>query len=77
MPSHHLIEGAARRIWVFGNHVSRVSMCCKGIPALNEQRQVPQRAVFHNQVDVRCRFMAVDKSHNMRMMEAFEDIDLG
>lgn len=52
-------------------------MAGQGISSLDEQRQVPQSAILHDQMDVRRGFMAIDECDDVGMVEALEDIDLG
>lgn len=49
----------------------------QSVSALDEKRQVPQSAVFHDQMNVGGGFMAVDEGHDVRMMEALQNVDLG
>lgn len=44
---------------------------------LDELRQIPQRTVLHNQVNVLCRLMAVDQGDDVRVLKALEDVDFG
>ena len=77
MPNDHLVQRSPLGIWIFGNHVSSIAVAGQGISSLDEQRQVPQSAILHDQVDVRGGFMAIDECDNVGMVEALEDIDLG
>lgn len=76
MPDDHLIEGAHTGIGVFGYHIPSVPVVPEGVPPLDEEREVPQSAVLHDQVDMRGGFMAVDESNDVRMVKALEDLDL-
>ena len=77
MPNDHLVQRSPLGIWIFGNHVSSIAVAGQGISSLDEQRQVPQSAILHDQMDVRRGFMAIDECDDVGMVEALEDIDLG
>lgn len=72
-----LVEGTTTRIWVLGHHFPCVWVFPQGIPSFDEHRQVTQGTVLHNQVNMRCCFMAINESDDMRMIQALEDLDFG
>lgn len=71
-----LIESAHSRIGVLGYHIAGVAMVPQRFPPLDEQGQVSQGAVFHDQMDVRGGLMAVDERDDVGVVEAFENVDL-
>jgi len=50
-------------------------MCGQFLPLLDEQRQIAQFAVFHNEVDVGRRFDAVMEGNDVRVAKLLEDLD--
>lgn len=72
-----LVEGAPFGVGVLGDHVPGVAMVAQGISALDEEGQVAEGAIFHDEVDVGSGLMAVDEGDDMGMVETFEDVNLG
>lgn len=77
MPRHHLIQRAARVIGIFRDHILGISMGPKSVSTLDEKRQVPERTVLHDQMNVRCGLMTVNQRNDMRMVKTFQNVNLG
>lgn len=65
-----------KRVGILADHVSQRRVIAQFISLLDEIRQVPELAVLHNQVYMSIRFAAVDQGDDVRVMKAFEDLDL-
>jgi hypothetical protein len=52
-------------------------MVTERISPLDEEREVSEGAVLHDQMDVCGGLMAVNQSNDVWVVEAFEDVDFG
>jgi hypothetical protein len=52
-------------------------MCDESVTLLDKVREVSQLTEFHDQVYVCACFLTIYQSDDVRMMKAFEDVDLG
>lgn len=71
-----LVEPSIWNTGILASHLVSNRMRCELPPLLNEQRQIAQFAVFHNEVDVGRRFDAVMEGNDMGVTELLEDLDL-
>ena len=76
MSDHHFVQAAGSRIGVFDHHIPSGFVIDQGVPLLDKVGEVSQCTVLHHQVNVRACLLAVDESNNVRMMKAFEDVNL-
>src|SRR3569833_2987634 len=73
---HHFVEPRVGRIRILPGHVVGYRVGDQSIPLLDEQREVAQLAVLHDEVDVCGRLEAVVEAGDVGVSERLQDIDL-
>lgn len=77
MADDDFVQTTTHWVRVFLDHVSGGFMAGQGVSFLDEVRQVPQLAKLHDQMYMcRC-FLAVYQRHDVGMMKAFQNVNLG
>lgn len=77
MANNDLVEGTSGRVGVFGNHISCIPVIPEGMTTLDEEGQVTQGTVLHDQMYMGGGFITVEEGDDVGMIEALEDLNLG
>lgn len=75
MANDDFVETRIGSTRILASHVVGSWMGNKLLPLLDEEGQVAQFAIFHNEVDVSSRFETVMKGNDVRMPQGLEDLD--
>jgi hypothetical protein len=75
MASYDLVQTRVQDIWIFSGNIMRSRVCDQLLSLLDEQRQVPQLTVFHNEIDMRARLDAIMESNDMRVPKGLENLN--